>query len=157
MSDHYRKLENMYHAAPVNRHFSPCLAVSKGKAEITMDVNPAFFHAGDALHGSVYFKALDDAAFFAVNSLVDDVFVLTVSFNLFLLRPVTSGSLRAEGSVVSASKNLFVAESVLYLGADRQVARGSGSFMRSKMRLVDIESYTVSGDLARTSLAGPVG
>jgi acyl-coenzyme A thioesterase PaaI-like protein len=34
-------------------------------------------HSIHAVHGSVYFKALDDAAFFAVNSLVEDVFVLT--------------------------------------------------------------------------------
>lgn len=142
MSDHFRKLENMYHAAPVNTYYRPKLEVSRGRAEITMDVNPAFFHAAKALHGSVYFKALDDAAFFAVNSLVKDLFVVTVSFNIFLLRPVTEGTLRAEGYVTSRSRTLFIAESVLYLGKNRHVARGSGSFMRSSIRLSDVESYT---------------
>ena len=33
----------------------------------------------------------DDAAFFAVNSLVEEFFVLTVEFNLHLLRPVAAG------------------------------------------------------------------
>jgi acyl-coenzyme A thioesterase PaaI-like protein len=42
--------------------------------------------------GSVYFKMLDDAAFFAVNSIVEDVFVYTVSLNVQLLRPVASGT-----------------------------------------------------------------
>jgi uncharacterized protein (TIGR00369 family) len=106
-----------------------------------MEVRPELFHGANALHGSVYFKALDDAAFFAVNSLVRDCFVLTVSFNTYLLRPVTEGTLRAEGIVTSESKNLYVAESVLYLGADRQVARGSGTFMRSRFRLDQVDSY----------------
>jgi len=141
MSDHFRRLENMYHAAPVNTFYKPKLEVSRGRAEIVMDVNPDFFHAANALHGSVYFKALDDAAFFAVNSLVKDKFVVTVSFNIFLLRPVTTGTLRAEGYVTSRSKTLFIAESVLYLDKDRQAARGSGSFMRSGIQLSEVESY----------------
>ncbi len=141
MSDHFRRLETMYHSGPVNAYYDPKLEVSKGSAVITMGVNPSFFHAANALHGSVYFKALDDAAYFAVNSIVEEYFVLTVSFNIHLLRPVTKGTLRAEGTLVSRSRNLFVAESVLYLDGDRQVARGSGSFMRSNTRLSDVDSY----------------
>ncbi|MDP7115381.1 MAG: hypothetical protein QGH45_25615 [Myxococcota bacterium] len=41
----------------------------------------------------------------------------------------------------SASKNLFVAESVLYVDGDTQVARGSGSFQRSRVPLANVESY----------------
>lgn len=141
MNDHFRKLERMYLAAPVNQHYRPQLSVSEGQATITMEVDASFFHAAGALHGSVYFKALDDAAFFAVNSLVEKFFVLTVSFNIYLLRPVTEGTLRAEGVVTSASRNLFVAESALYLGGDRQVARGSGTFKRSRMLLSEVEVY----------------
>ena len=138
---HYRKLESMYHSAPLNRFYSPKLEVFRGKAVITQKVRDEHFHAAQSLHGSVYFKMLDDAAFFAVNSLVEDVFVLTASFNIHLLRPVTGGTLRAEGEVVSASRNLFVAESVLQDDEGRNVARGSGSFMRSRLRLIDVESY----------------
>ena len=98
-------------------------------------------HGGGALHGSAYFKALDDAAYFAVNSLVDDCFVLTVSFNIYLLRPVVEGQLRAEGRVTSATRSLFVADAVLYLGEDTQVARGSGTFQRSHVPLTDVETY----------------
>ena len=141
MSDHLQKLENMYHAAPVNEFYSPKLEVSQGRAVVTMEADPRFFHAAAALHGSVYFKALDDAAFFAVSSLIQDSFVVTVSFNIYLLRPVFEGTLRAEGTVTSASKNVLTAEAVLYLGSDRQVARGSGSFMRSRTRLESVADY----------------
>ncbi len=141
MSDHYRKLENMYHAAPVNQFYDPILQVSEGRAVVTMEAREEFFHAANALHGSVYFKALDDAAFFAVNSLAREHFVLTVSFNLYLLRPVSRGMLRAEGTVVTATRSLYVADAVLHDDRDRMVARGTGTFMRSQVRLADVESY----------------
>ena len=141
MSEHHRKLERMYLAAPVNDLYRPTIEIAEGQTVIGMPVDPRFHHGGGALHGSAYFKALDDAAYFAVNSLVEDCFVLTVSFNLYLLRPVVEGTLRAEGRVTSATRNLFVAESVLYLEDGTQVARGSGTFQRSKVLLAEVETY----------------
>lgn len=135
LADHHRKLERLYATAPINDYFRPTLRVSEGRAELDLPVRRDFFHAARALHGSVYFKALDDAAFFAVNSVVTDVFVLTVSFNVYLLRPVTAGVLRAEGRLVNASRNLWIAESELRDERGRLVARGSGSFMRSAIAL----------------------
>ncbi len=58
---HYRLLENMYHGAPTNRYYSPRLTVSHGAAEVRVAVKPDFLHSGHAVHGSVYFKCLDDA------------------------------------------------------------------------------------------------
>ena len=134
MSEHYRKLERMYLAAPVNELYLPTIAISEGRATVEFEVREQFFHAAHALHGSVYFKALDDSAFFAAASVVPDRFVVTVSFTVYLTRPVTGGALRAEGQVTSQTTNLLVAESVLYNG-DREVARGSGTFMPSKVAL----------------------
>lgn len=141
VADHYRKLENMYHTAPVNRFYAPTLQVSEGRAVVTMDVREAFFHAANALHGSVYFKMLDDAAFFAVNSLAREHFVLTVSFNLYLLRPVSQGTLRAEGAVVTSTRTLYVADATLNDDRGRLVARGTGTFMRSQVRLAEVDAY----------------
>ncbi len=139
--EHFRKLERMYHGAPINAYFQPTLRVSNGAAELQIPVKPEFFHAAHAVHGSVYFKALDDAAFFAVNSLVTDVFVLTASYNIYLTRPVTEGILRASGRVVHRSRSLFLAEAELFDGEQRQVARGSGSFMRSTIALTPAVGY----------------
>jgi uncharacterized protein (TIGR00369 family) len=133
--DHYRRLERMYAVAPINRFFEPVLHVTEGRAEISVPVKPEFFHAARAIHGSVYFKALDDAAFFAANSLVTDVFVLTVSFNLHIVRPVSAGELRAVGTVVHRSRNLILADAVAHDSAGRQVARGTGTFMPSRIAL----------------------
>ncbi len=133
--EHYRKLERMYHAAPINEYFRPVLTVSDGAAEVVIPVRRDFFHAAHAVHGSVYFKALDDAAFFAVNSLVPDVFVLTVTYNVYLTRPISEGTLRASGRVVHRSRQLFVAEAELVDDQGRQIGRGSGSFMKSAIAL----------------------
>ena len=77
---HYRKLERMYLGASINDYFRPAMTVSDGSARVVIPVRKDFFHAAGAVHGSVYFKAMDDAAFFAAASIVADVFVLTASF-----------------------------------------------------------------------------
>lgn len=137
--DHYRQLERLYLAAPTNAYYHPRLTVSEGQAEVVIPVKPEFFHGGGAVHGSVYFKALDDAAFFAANSLVEDVLVLTASFNLYFLRPISEGELRATGRVIHRSQRLILAESELTDDRGRPIAHGSGSFMRSSIPL-DAES-----------------
>ena len=132
---HYRKLERMYLGAPVNEYFRPTIRISEGEAEVRIPVRTEFFHAAHAVHGSVYFKALDDATFFAANSLVTDVFVLTASFNLYLLRPISEGTLVARGRVVNRSKRVIIAEGVVVDDRDREIARGSGSFLPSTIQL----------------------
>jgi len=133
--DHYRKLERMYLSAPINEYYSPTMHITEGRAEVTVAVSLKLFHSAGAVHGSVYFKMLDDAAFFAANSLVDDVFVLTVSFTVYLTRPISEGEMKATGRIVHQSRNLFVAESVLVDSQGQEIGRGSGTFMRSKIPL----------------------
>ena len=133
--EHYRKLERMYASAPINAFFRPQMRVSEGEAVVTTTVRRDFFHAANAAHGAFYFKMLDDAAFFAVNSLVTDVFLLTVSLNAYLLKSVSEGEIEALGRVVHRSRRLFVAESQLVDSEGRQIARGSGTFVPSDIRL----------------------
>src|SRR3954464_15177452 len=123
--EHYRKLEQMYLAAPINAFYLPSIWISHGEAEIAIDLKPEFFHAANAVHGSVYFKLLDDAAFFAVNSLIEDYFALTASFTTYLLRPVADGTMKASGKVVHQGGRSFVAESVIVDSEGNQIARGN--------------------------------
>ena len=139
--NHYRALEDMYKSAPINEIFPPEVAISEGEAEISIAVKPDYFHAAGAMHGSVYFKLLDDSAFFAAASMEEEVFVLTTSFTTYLTRPVSEGRVRAVGKVVNANKSQFIAESILYDEEGREIARGNGIFVRSKNKLVDIASY----------------
>ena len=139
--DHFRRLERMYHSAPANEYFRPEMRIGQGRAEVRLTVRPDLFHAASAVHGSVYFKLLDDATFFAANSLVDDVFVLTASFNIYFLRPISSGVMTARGTIVSKSTRLLIGEGVIVDSEDREIARGTGTFMPSRVPLDERIGY----------------
>ncbi len=140
-SEHYRKLERMYGHAPINDLFDPILSVGEGEATVEMEIEPRHFHTAGAAHGCVAFKALDDAAFFAVQSLLSDHFVTTASFQIYMVRPMSLGPVKAEGRVVHSSKRLFIAESVMRDAAGKLLARGSGTFMQSKVAMTDGDGY----------------
>jgi len=140
-AQHFTRLENMYKAAPINAFYPPRIHIEPGACSIEIDVRPEYFHAAGAVHGSVYFKILDDAAFFAANSYVPDVFVLTTSFTTYLTRPVSEGVMRAQGRVVNQNRTQFIAESVVYDAQDREIARGNGIFVRSKIALSEVPAY----------------
>lgn len=139
--EHYRKLERMYLSAPINDFFRPTITIERGRAVITNPVREELFHAAGAVHGSTYFKVLDDAAWFAVNSLVTDVFVLTTAFTTYLTRPVTSGTLTAIGEVVNEGRTQWLAQSVVYDDENREVGRGSGTFVKSRNPLTPEIGY----------------
>ena len=141
--EHYEKLERMYLNARFNTEIydtTEC-SIEHEKAEIGLTISDKYFHALGAIHGSVYFKLLDDAAFFAVNSIVTDVFVLTTSFNINLIRPANQGKIKAIGKVKFKSRNLFVAESTLYNEEGKEIAFGTGNFAKSKVHLSEEIGY----------------
>ena len=135
LEDHHKKLVNMYCQAPINEFYRPRLTITRGGAELIIPVREKFFHAGGGVHGSVYFKAADDAAYFAANSLVRDVFILTVSFNLHIIRPVNEGEIRAVGSVIQMSPSIIIAQAVLFNSKGKEIGMGTGNFAKSKIAL----------------------
>ena len=133
--EHFRKLTSMYAAAPITSRQPSTIRIEEGRAEIVIPVHSGYFHGAGAVHGAIYFKALDDAAFFAVSSLVEDVFVLTVSFTVYFTKPVSKGEIRAVGKVVYASKSNVLAEAEAVDSEGQLIARASGAFVRSKIPL----------------------
>lgn len=133
--EHFAKLERMYSAAPCNDYYRTWIKVFKGRAEVGIETRGDLFHAAGAVHGSVYFKLMDDAAFFACNSLVRERLVLTVQFNVHLLRPVSTGVMRAEGIVVHNSPTLMTGEARIVDSRGRELGLGSGAFMKSRIPL----------------------
>ena len=139
---HYRALERLYRSAPINTMFTSRLEVTgEGQARITFDVTPRAFHAAGAAHGTLYFKMLDDAAFYAANTLVTDRFLLTTSFNLHFTAPVREGRVTAEGWWVSGRRRVFVAEARLRDEDGEEVGRGTGTFMKSRIPLSGLDGY----------------
>lgn len=139
---HYRALESLYRSAPVNRLFESRLEVTgEGRSRIAFEVTEASYHAAGAAHGTIYFKMLDDAAFYAANTLVTDRFLLTTSFNLHFTKPVRTGTVIAEGRWISGRRRVFVAESRLIDGEGEEIGRGTGTFMRSRIALSSLPGY----------------
>ena len=143
---HLRALEALYDSAPINQLFrSRLILPDAGRSEIRFNVSDESFHAAGAAHGTLYFKMLDDAAFYAANTLVTDRFLLTTSFNLHFTRPVRTGEVVAEGRWISGKRRVFVGEARIVLPDGEEVARGTGTFMRSHIPLSSLAGYDPGG------------
>jgi uncharacterized protein (TIGR00369 family) len=139
---HFRSLESLYASAPVNQLFSSQLEIlSEGVARIRFEVTEQVHHAAGAAHGTLFFKMLDDAAFYAANSLCTDRFLLTTAFNLFLTKPIVTGPVTAEGHWISGKRRVFVADARLLDADGEECARGTGTFMRSHIPLAGLPGY----------------
>ena len=139
---HFAALEALYASAPVNTLFpSKLTIVGEGRSRIEFVVEERLHHAAHAAHGTIYFKMLDDAAFYAANSLVTDRFLLTTAFNLHFTKPIRNGRVVAEGRWVSGRRRVFVAEARLTDAEGDEIGRGTGTFMRSRIALSSLPGY----------------
>jgi uncharacterized protein (TIGR00369 family) len=142
---HYRALEALYASAPINRLFDSRLEiVAEGHARIRFTVAETVHHAAGAAHGTIYFKMLDDAAFYAANAMVTDRFLLTTAFNLHFTKPIRAGEVVAEGRWISGRRRVFIAESHLVDAEGDEIGRGTGTFMRSHIALSGLHGYRVA-------------
>jgi uncharacterized protein (TIGR00369 family) len=139
---HYKALEQMYLLGPINKIFPPQIEISNGKATISMEVKPEYFHVLGAMHGSVYFKLLDDSAAFAAGSKNDQNPMVTVSFTTQISRPVSKGRVKATGNIVKLDGRKVYVESVMYDEDGNEIAKGNGIFLPAKIGLEEIEAYS---------------
>ncbi|MBA3510443.1 PaaI family thioesterase [Sphingomonas sp.] len=139
---HFRSLEALYRSAPINGQYQSELAiVAPGRSKIRFQVGEASFHAAGAAHGTIYFKMLDDAAFYAANSLISDRFLLTTAFNLHFTKPMRGGEARAEGRWISGRRRVLIAEARILDAEGDECARGTGTFLRSHIALSGLAGY----------------
>jgi len=103
----------MYLAAPCNQYYEPGIKVSEGEAEIVIPVQKKFLDAAGSVHGSVFHRAMNDAALFAVNSVIPKQLVLSTDFNIQLTGSTAEGELVARGRVIGASEEHCLAEAVV--------------------------------------------
>lgn len=140
---HFRALERLYLSAPINRIFRSRLLIPEaGVSRIEFTLDETLYHAAGAVHGTSYFKMLDDAAFYAANSLVSDRFLLTTAFNLLFTRPLLAGPVVAEGRWISGKRRVYVADARLVDAQGEEIARGTGTFMRSHIPLSSLAGYS---------------
>lgn len=142
---HWRALEGLYASAPVNALFRSQLTITgEGRSRIAFTIDESCYHAAGAAHGTIYFKMLDDAAFYAANTLITDRFLLTTSFNLHFTKPVRRGDVVAEGRWISGRRRVLVAESRLVDAEGEEIGRGTGTFMRSRISLSGLDGYATA-------------
>jgi uncharacterized protein (TIGR00369 family) len=140
---HFEKLTCLYHSANINQHhfLNSKLVVEFGKTCLETEIGSAWHHGAGSVHGAVLFKMLDDAAFFAAQSVEKEKFILTSHFQIQFNRPVESGLISAFGVLRSVSKNLLVAESRIVNEKGKELAFGTGNFLKSQILLENIAAY----------------
>ena len=144
IEEHYRKLEHMYLHAKMHQQVYTGLRlnIEAGKATVEYTVDDRVHHAAGAMHGAVYFKLLDDAAYFAVASEVREVFVLTKQFNVDLIRPHVEGKITSVGKIVERpSEYAFIAEAELKNAFGKVLGIGRGEFVKGRSPLTPEIGY----------------
>lgn len=140
--NHFERLRKMYLSSPIHDYYKGIeLNISTGLAEIKLPVDVRYFHAAMAVHGSVYFKLLDDSAYFACQSNVQDFFLLTKNFTVELKRPVTEGCMIATGKLVSFDGHTYFAQSEILNLQGKILATGRGEFVKGKTGLDQVPGY----------------
>ncbi len=139
---HYSRLEKMFGMAPIQDMLvDGKMHVEEGKSTYSLSISSAYFHAAEALHGAVYFKLLDDAAYFAAASTEPTYFLLTKSYTIHFKRPVEEDTLTAFGELIEKRDGQLIAKSRIVNSQGKEVAHGEGVFVRSKKLLIDQEGY----------------
>jgi uncharacterized protein (TIGR00369 family) len=141
-AEHYKRLNKMFCANPINQAYSTELKLSEGTAEVELVIKPEYFHAAGSLHGAIYFKVLDEAASFSAYTLEPEFFMVTSSFTTYITKPVIGGILRGVGKVLSSTRSQCLAEAVLYNSEGLEVARGTGIFVKTKLPFSSALGYS---------------
>jgi uncharacterized protein (TIGR00369 family) len=141
--EHLQRLEGMYWSSNINSGIYGGIKLSfqAFEARINYEVGPFFHHALGGVHGSVLFKLLDDAAFFAAQARELEYFILTASFSVHFIRPVQEGLLTAFGTIRTSTRSFWICESRILDSRNREIAFGSGTMMRSRTLLKDVPGY----------------
>jgi uncharacterized protein (TIGR00369 family) len=142
-ADHFRKLETLFHFAPLNQEIfkGSELEVEDEQATLKLGIGRQYFHAAEAMHGAIYFKLLDDSAYFAAASVEPTYFLLTKSYTIHFRRPVMEDQLTAIGKVIEVNKKEILASSAIFNSEGKLVANGEGIFVRGAKRLDELEGF----------------
>jgi uncharacterized protein (TIGR00369 family) len=131
----------MYLAAPCNQYYEPGIRVSEGEAEVVIPVQDKFLDAGGFVHGSVFHRAMNDAALFAANSIVPREMMLSTGFSIQFVGTIAEGELIARGRVIGTSDDHCLAEAVVLDGEGEELGTGTGTFVKSEIPLSSETGY----------------
>lgn len=137
---HFRALEAMYQSAPFHNILPPVrLTVEPGACSLASVITSDLFHAGGSAHGFSFFRLLDDAAFFAAQSLETAYFLNTSLFSVNFLRPLTSGEVHCSATAEVRGK-AWEGKAELFQN-EKLCARAEGVFLKSRVLLSEVVSF----------------
>lgn len=140
--DHFTKLKNLYYAAPINDQLKPKISIIEKSAIIEQIIDQSHCHAGGFAHGSVIFKLLDDAAYFAAATSQPTFFLVTASYEIKFKNPAPIGRYKAIGELTDSSGRILKARSKVVDDKDQVIAKGTGLFIPTKQPLSDLAGYS---------------
>ena len=141
MQEHYGRLERMHSKSPINNQLSSKIKISQGQVELKLKVTKDMKNGLNQIHNAYIFMALESVAFFAANSLIEDVLVFTKSFEIIFSKPASGGELIAKGIFMEKSMGNYIISAELYDPGNKLIAKAKGIFRRSKNLLEDIKNY----------------
>jgi len=141
MQEHFERLERMHIKSPINNLLNSKIKIKQGETKLNFKTNKDMNNALNKIHNAYKFMALEVAAFFAANSLIEDVLVSTKSFEILFSKPTTSNELIAFAKFSEKSMGNYIISIDLYDTKKNLVAKAKGVFRRSKNILKDIKNY----------------
>ena len=110
------------------------LEYGDGKATMAMAVGTRFYNPLGTLHGGILVSLADAAMGIALGStLAEDETFTTLELKVNFLRPVRSGRIMAEGSIVHRGATIALVEVVVRSDDGKTVARGTATQMILKV------------------------
>ncbi len=96
----------------------------KGKATMEMIVGKKFHNPMGTLHGGIMTDLADATMGIAtISTLAEDESFTTLELKMNFIRPVSSGKIKAEGTVVHRGRTVALVEGVVRNGEGKPVAR----------------------------------
>lgn len=129
---HLEVLERQYLTGPHIQSLDPGISIAEGEADILVPLRKELQDPSGRLRSSICINVMNDAATYAVSSLVGRGGTHTESFNVSLTDTVPSGDLLARGCFVGMSGSRYLAESILVDSEGREIGRADGVFILSQ-------------------------
>jgi len=100
-----------------------------GWARASLECDERHLNPHGTVHGAVLFALIDTAMGAATMGVIDEgSLCATIEINTRFLEPVFAGTLTADVQVIKAGRRIVHLEADLTNGAERSIARASGSF-----------------------------
>lgn len=141
MSEHYKKLENLFLKSSINEILDAKIKITEGATEIHLTKKEFMHNEIEPIHSAYIFMVLESSAFFAANSLIEDVSIVSKSFEILYVRNLESKIYTAKAKFLEKSMGNYIISSELYDEKGNLITKAKGVYRRSKKSLKNIKNY----------------